>query len=201
TPARNMVNLRDKGIPTDCCLEEGKFKHVKWAVKLGGRTYGTPVVADGRVFIAGDASAARDPKVKGPNKAVLLCFAEADGTFLWQAVHDFPPDPACPAFLNLGPLCTPVVEGERLWYVTPAAEVICAETATGKAMWRYDLCKELKVRVRDCCTSAPLVLGDKLFVVTGNGADLETGKVMSPKAPSFVALDKSRGVPVWMSSA
>ena len=39
---------------------------------------------------------------------------------------------------------TPVVEGKRLYYVTQACELICANVQ-GKVEWTYDMMKELKV--------------------------------------------------------
>jgi outer membrane protein assembly factor BamB len=44
-----------------------------------------------------------------------------------------------------------------------------------------------------------LVIGDRIFVVTGNGNNDE-GKVVSPKAPSFVALEKATGKLLWQSN-
>src|SRR5262245_17378144 len=86
TPSRNLVNLVDKSIPTSWSVEDGKLQNVKWVAKIGNRGYGSPVVADGRVFVSTNNKAPRDKQVKG-KKAVLMCFAEKDGKFLWQAVH------------------------------------------------------------------------------------------------------------------
>ena len=48
-----------------------------------------PVIAGGKVFVATNNAKPRDPKIKG-DKAVLMCFDETDGRFLWQLVHDSP---------------------------------------------------------------------------------------------------------------
>src|SRR5262249_7302968 len=45
----------------------------------------------------------------------------------------------------------------------------------------------------------PLVVGDRVFVVTGNGTNIE-GEVAAPKAPSFIALDKHKGTLRWQSN-
>ena len=58
---------------------------------------------------------------------VLLCFAEPDGKFLCciptkvatGRVHDWPLQGIC---------STPLVEDERLWYVTSRGEVVCLDT-------------------------------------------------------------------------
>ncbi len=51
--------------------------------RLGDTTYGTPVVAGGRVFVGTNNGQPRDPRLPG-DRGVLLCFAEQTGQFLWQ---------------------------------------------------------------------------------------------------------------------
>src|SRR5262245_25603683 len=142
SPQRNMVNLAEKGMPTTWDVEK-KSKNVKWVAETGSRGYGSPVVAGGKVFVATNNEQPRDPKVKGP-KAVLMCYREADGKFLWQAAHDMPPVDAAEG-LNDGLCSTPMVAGDRVYYVTPGCEVVCAGVADGKPVWRYDMVKQLKV--------------------------------------------------------
>lgn len=196
TPARNMVNLVDKNIPADWSVEEGKRKNVKWDALLGSKAYGGPVVGDGKIFIGTNNQNPRDPNVKG-TRAVLMAFNEADGKFLWQITHDYPPDEVFKEAMPYGLFSAPAVDGKRLYYVTPACEVIGADTA-GKIQWRFDMMKELKVVPYHTANCSPLVAGDLLLVITGNGAG-EDGKVVSPKAPSFVAFNKSTGKVAWQS--
>jgi outer membrane protein assembly factor BamB len=199
TVRRNMVNLTARGVPTEWSVEDGKIQNVKWSAELGTKAYGGPVIADGKVFFGTNNANPRDPKVKGPNKAVLMCFDAAGGKFLWQAVHEIPAD----ALFNLGRaygLCsTPCVEGKRHYYLTPGCEVVCGENDTGKVVWRYDLMAKQKVVPTHLGASSPLVVDDLVMVVTGNGID-EGGAVASPKAPSFIALRKDTGEPAWQSN-
>jgi outer membrane protein assembly factor BamB len=203
SPSRNMVNAREQKLPVDWCVEEGKRQNVKWNADLGDRTFGSPVVAHGKIFVATNNAKPRDPNVKG-RKAVLMAFRESDGQFLWQIAHDLPD-------LGLGPHgfaalpSTPAVGGGRLYYLTPACEVICADAENGKVHWRYDMMKELQVHPCPgyCLApplSSPLVIGNLVFVVTGNGVDGEDWKVVSPKAPSFIALDRRTGKLAWQSN-
>src|SRR5262249_16901972 len=83
--SRNMVNLRDKGVPTD--WDVAKKVHVLWVQDLGSKAYGGPVVADGKIFVGTNNEKPRDPKVKG-DKGIIMCFEEKTGKFLWQRVHD-----------------------------------------------------------------------------------------------------------------
>lgn len=196
SPSRNMVNTVERNIPGDWCVEESKRKNVRWMAELGNRTLGSPAVALGRVFVTTNNASPRDPKVKGP-KVVLMAFRETDGQFLWQIAHD--PGPSRGHFPSTA--STPMVVGRRLYYVTPAGKVICADAENGKIQWRYDMVKELQVHPGKWFCEAPtlpslLVLGNLVFAVTGNGTDDE-GKLPSPKAPSFIALDKRTGKLAW----
>src|SRR5262245_2302492 len=85
-PGRNLVNLVEKNLPTEWSAEDGKLKGVKWSAATGNRGYGSPVIAGRRVFVSTNNAQPRDPHAKG-RKAVLMCFGEKDGKFLWQAVH------------------------------------------------------------------------------------------------------------------
>ena len=193
SPQRNLANTIDKNIPTDWNVEEGKQKNIKWVAKLGSRAYGGPAIADGKIYVG--------TNLKGKDayeKAVLMAFNEADGKFLWKIVHDFPNDPLFNMALGEGLLSTPFVEGDRLYYVTPGCEVVCADTA-GKVLWTYDMMKELKVVPFHCANCSPLVVGDLVMVISGNGRD-EQNALPSPKAPSFVALNKKTGKLAWQSN-
>jgi outer membrane protein assembly factor BamB len=198
TPARNMVNLRDMGVPTAWSVEGGKLENVRWVADVGTHTYGSPVIAGGRIFIGTNNGKPRDAKVKGA-KAVLMCFRLSDGKFLWQAVHDMPPPEVQTAAKAVGLCSTPTVEGERVYYVSPSAVVVCAEAGSGKAVWQFDMMKELGVFPCYVATCSPLVIGDRVFVVTGNGID-DQGKLVAPKAPSFLALNKRDGKVLWQSN-
>jgi len=199
TPSRNMVNTVARGIPTDWGNKKGG-KNVKWVADLGDRGYLPPAVAGGKVYIPTNNHKPRDPKVKG-DKAVLMCFDEATGEFLWQIVHDMPPAEIVTDQAKAeGLLSTPVVEGDRLYYVTPAAEVICADASNkGAILWRRDLMKDYKVYPHYVTFCSPLVVGDLVFVGTGNGraGDDPDKPVPEPKAPSFVAINKKDGKVVW----
>jgi outer membrane protein assembly factor BamB len=198
TPSRNMVNTVDKNMPTEWVVEEGKQKNIKWVAQLGDKSHGGPIIANGKVYIGTTNKYPRDPKIKGI-KAVLMCFAEADGKFLWQAVHDYPADELFKDGQFEGLCSAPAVDGKRLYYVTPGCELICADADTGKGVWRLDMMKELKVVPFHLGNCSPLVVGDLVFTMTSNGTDGQ-GDVVSPKAPSFLAVNKDTGKVVWQSN-
>jgi outer membrane protein assembly factor BamB len=49
--------------------------------------------------------------------------------------------------------------------------------------------------------SSPLVWGDLVFVETSNGRDESDEKIPSPKAPSFIAVNKTTGKVVWQDNS
>lgn len=197
SPSRNMVNTVATHVPTQWQVEE-KLENIKWVAKLGSRSYGGPVVAEGRVFIGTNNDVPRDPRIKG-SKAVLMCFRVSDGQFLWQNAHDMPPAEIVREALRDGLCSTPAVAGDKVYYVTPASQVICAKTSTGEIVWRLDMMEKFKVYPNYVSNCSPLIVGDLVYIITGNGTN-EEGKIISPTAPSFLALSKDTGAVKWKSA-
>lgn len=196
TPARNMVNTIDKNIPTTWSAEEGKKKNVKWTVEMGSRSFGGPAIADGVIYMGTNNAHPRDKKIEAKDKAILMAFQASDGKYLWQIVHDIPDDENFGEGRGEGLCSTPVVEGKRLYYVTPGAELVCANTS-GKVEWTYDMMKQLKVMPFHLANCSPLIVGDNVMLVTSHGRD-KAGDLS--KAPSFIAVNKNTGKLVWQSS-
>jgi len=106
-----------------------KQRNIKWTAQLGSQTYGTPVIADGRIFIGTNNQAGYLKRYPSSvDLGCLLCFRESDGKFLWQhsneklptgRVHDWPMQGICSTLL---------VTKDRLWYVSNRGEVVCLDT-------------------------------------------------------------------------
>ena len=102
--------------------------------RLGSQTYGNPVVANGKVFIGTNNGAGYLKRYPAEvDLGVLLCFDEADGKFLWQDSSEKLPTGRVNDWPLQGICCTPLVEGNRLWYVTSRGEVKCLDTEKRKA--------------------------------------------------------------------
>jgi outer membrane protein assembly factor BamB len=217
-PQRNPVNLTAKNVPTDWSVGDKPSgnKGIKWSAEFGDYAYAGPVIADGKVFVGTGNSKPRDPNVKG-DKGVVMCFNEADGKFLWQAVHD--KEDGNIDSPGAGIASTPAVDGKRVYYLDNRGELICATTEglgggknegvtdeqhKGKndadVVWRLDLAK-LGVVPHQHPASSPLVVGDLVFVGTSNGVTLGKDAVENPKAPSFIAVDKKTGEIKWQDSS
>lgn len=202
-PTRNMVNLTAKGLPAEWSVEEGDMKNVKWFGDLGSKSYGGPIISGGKIFVGTNNQKPRDKKYVKDGKpidlGIVMCFAEADGKFQWQnvfpklaagRVQDWPLEGIC---------STPVVDGNRIYYVSNRCEVVCADTA-GQIKWKLDMIKDLGVFPHNLAVCSPLLVGDHVWVVTANGVDEGHINVPSPKAPSFIKVDKGTGKVLWQDN-
>ena len=230
SPDRNGVNLRARDIPAHFVPEGGENgtpgTNVIWEQQLGWKAYGSPVVAEGRIFVGTNNGHPRNPRdrekpepgeeVGRPlDKGVLMCFDQASGQFLWQAVHDKHPAGLAHDWPREGIASTPCVAEGRLYYVSNDGKLVCADVdgfADGNQgiqtekyrtdtdadfIWVLDMMEELKVSPHNLSVCSPLVHGDHVFVVTGHGIDVEHDKIPNPEAPSFIAVDRLTGRVRW----
>ena len=193
-PDRNMVSS-EKGLPVDWSDGPAR-KNIKWVAELGDVTYGSPVISGGRVFIGTN----NDEKGVREKRGVLKCFSEKDGRLLWRAVHEKLAD-AGEDDSAIGICSTPCVVGEHVYYVSNRAELVCAAVENGKPVWTLDLRGALGISPNQASASSPLVAGDLVFVVTGQGANSKTGIVKNPQAPSFIAVERKTGKIAWQDSS
>jgi outer membrane protein assembly factor BamB len=217
--SRNMVSA-ETGLPDT--FDPATGKNLLWAVPNGNESYGTPVVAGGRVFIATNNDPPRDPRLKG-DRGVLLCLDAKDGRLVWQLAlqkrgpTNFWDWPHC------GMCSPPTVEGDRVYMVTNRGEVVALDLAglangndgpykeegalfalrgdppvelaptDADILWLCDLTQSAGVRQHDSAHSAILVHGPYLYVNTSNGLNDQHSGVENPGAPSLVVLDKATG--------
>ena len=225
--SRNNIS-NTKGLPTEWTagefdLDTGEWqpatsKNILWAAPLGSQSYGNPVVSGGKAYVGsnnGKGYLKRYPAAI--DLGCLLAFNIQDGSFLWQdsseklptgRVHDWPLQGIC---------CAPLVEGDRLWYVTSRGEVKCLDTegfrdgendgpwtaekvtANDEAdgVWVLDMMKQLGISQHNMCSCSVTSAGNFLFVNTGNGVDEGHLNLPNPNAPSFLCLDKRDGKVLW----
>ena len=123
TPDRNMVSNM-KGLPAEWDVKTRK--NIKWVADLGSQSYGNPVVAGGMVFVGTNNELVRDPKQPG-DRGVLMAFRESDGEFLWQQTHVKLESGRANDWPFQGVASSPLVEGERLYYVSNRGVVHCLD--------------------------------------------------------------------------
>jgi outer membrane protein assembly factor BamB len=136
--SRNNV-VQERGLASD--WSPGKFerktgkwdpstaRNIKWVAPLGTISYGSPVIADGRILVGTNNGAGYLPRYSSEvDLGCLVCFRERDGEFLWQfsaeklptgRVHDWP---------LMGICSSPLVENDRAWLVSNRGEVVCLDT-------------------------------------------------------------------------
>lgn len=211
---RNNVTDQE-GVPTEWDVTEGK--NVRWSMELGSETYGNPVIANGLVYVGTNNGAGYLERYPSDvDLGVLLCFDEKDGTFLWQhsneklptgRVHDWPQQGICSA---------PLVDGERLWYVTSRGEVVCLDSKgfhdgendgdkgepnenkdEADVIWSFNMMKELGVSQHNMCSCSVTCAGNLLFVNTSNGVDEGHKKLPAENAPSFLCMNRDTGEVIW----
>ena len=213
TPDRNMV-ANMKGLPTTWDVKTKK--NVKWVAQLGSQSYGNVVVSGGMVFVGTNNEGLRDPKITG-DKGVLMAFRESDGQFMWQMVHDKLSAGRVNDWPYHGVASSPLVEGDRVYYVSNRAELVCLDTQgfrdkendgpvtdealTGETnadvVWKFDMIEEVGSLPHNLANSSPVSYGDLIYVSTSNGQDESHVNIPSPKAPSIIAVNKKTGKLVW----
>jgi outer membrane protein assembly factor BamB len=209
---RNMVNPNEKNMPVEWDVRTGK--NIKWVTELGSLAYGNPVVAGGRIFVGTNNDARYDKGIVG-DRGNILCFQEKDGAFLWQAVHDKLAAGRVNDWPRQGVCSALEVRGDRAWYLNNRCEAVCIDTAglaDGNAgfpdeayqgpdkadiIWTYDMIEELGVFPHNLATSSPLILENRVMLVTGNGVDEGHLNLPAPGSPSFVAFDTQSGELLW----
>lgn len=210
-PSRNRA-FPATGLPAEVTAD----KNLLWSAPLGTEAYAGPTVVGGQVYVGTNNGKPRDETRQG-DLGVLMAFRAADGGFLWQATHAKLPGGSINDWPDQGVCSTPTVDGERVYYLSNRAELVALDSrgfadgeddgvtdaAKGPAqadlVWKLDLIAAAGVFPHHMAAAAPLVVGDLIFVNTGNGVD-EKQQVKNPAAPSFVAVDKKTGKLVWQSN-
>jgi outer membrane protein assembly factor BamB len=213
TNVRNMVSDM-KGLPVTWDIQSKK--NVRWVAQLGSQSYGNPVVSGGKVFLGTNNEGLRDPKQPG-DRGVLIAFGEKDGSFLWQITHEKLASGRANDWPYQGVASSPLVEGDRLYYVSNRCELLSVDTEgfkdgendgpykdekltgehDGDIVWKLDMMEELGVMPHNLSNSSPISWGDLIYVSTSNGQDESHVNIPAPRAPALIAVDKKTGKVVW----
>ena len=198
TPQRNMISPME-GIPTSWDITTKK--NVKWVAQLGSTSYGNPVVSGGQVYVGTNNELVRNPK-EGGDRGVLMCFRESDGKFLWQHTNMKLPGDGANDWPEQGVCSSPLVEEDRLYYVSNRCELVCLNThgdgnGNAKVIWKFDMIGEVGSSPHYMSNSSPVSYGDLIFAGTANGQDESHVNVPSPQAPSMIAVNNNTGKLVW----
>ncbi len=148
-----------------------------WKVTNLGEGHAAPSVANGRIYGMG----------RRVDDEVVWALDEKTGKEAWSAkIADGITLGGAQG--GYGPRSTPTIDGNLLYTLGVAGDLVCMDTATGKIRWRKNLVTEFGGRVPQWGYSeSPLIDGTKVIVTPGNGQ------------ATLVALNKMTGAPVWTS--
>lgn len=211
---RNSVS--GAAVPTSWDVKSGE--NIRWIAPIGSTTYGNPVVANGKVFVGtnnGGGFVKRLPK--DVDLGVLLCFDEKTGKLLWQHSSEKLAQGSHVDWPDQGICSTPLIVGNRLYYVTNRGEVACLDTAgyyddkndgaateanqnkdEADVVWTYNMMEQLKVHQHYMSNCSVTSAGELLFICTSQGID-EDGN--NSDAPSFICLNRETGKLVWADNS
>jgi len=165
-----------------------------WTFAEAGLGYSGPAVVGDRLYMSagrGDSDFvfALDLKNLENGKPKELWSARIGPLFQWKG-----------NIWNIGPNATPTVDGDLVFGLGGAGDLICVEASSGKELWRKNLPRDLEGEVNPIGGGtedptplgwgyawAPLVDGDKLICVPGGKQGL------------LAALDKKTGKVLWQS--
>jgi outer membrane protein assembly factor BamB len=144
-----------------------------WGVKGLGRGYASVAVAGSRIYTMGDRG----------NAEYLIARSRANGKELWAARVGQP-------WRDGGPRSTPTLDGDRVYALSPHGDLVCADAAKGKILWRKNLPTDFGGRMMSGWgySESPLVDGDKLICTPG-GTDA-----------TLLALDNKTGAVIWKAA-
>jgi outer membrane protein assembly factor BamB len=140
------------------------------ATGLGGG-YSSVAISGGKIFTLGNKN----------GKSYAHALDEQSGKLLWSAEIGQAGD-------NLG--CTPTVDGDRVYGIGQAGDLVCLSVANGAVLWRKSFPRDFGGNCGGWrYTESPLVDGDKLVCTPG------------AKEATIVALNKKTGAVIWKCAA
>ncbi len=149
-----------------------------WQIHGLGQGYSSVSVARGRIYTMGDRVDPRNPQAR--KQEYVICLDEKNGKDLWATRVAEP-------YGDGGPRCTPTVDGDRVYALSPQGNLVCLDARTGKEIWHKSLPKDFGGHVQTSwayCES-PLVDGERLVCTPGG------------KEATLLALDKRTGATIW----
>jgi len=138
-----------------------------WSTSGLGRGYAGTAVVGGRVYTMG----------RRGSSEYMICLDADKGQQLWAAT------------VGKGDHCncTPTVDGSRVYGIGLNGDLLCADAATGRKVWRKSFADDFdgKMMSQWGFSESPLVDGNKLVCTPGGSRAI------------MVALDKQTGKPIW----
>ncbi|HYF34261.1 MAG TPA: PQQ-binding-like beta-propeller repeat protein [Prosthecobacter sp.] len=107
-------------------IDMSTTKNCAWVAKLGSQTYGTPVIADGRIYVGTNNESPRNPKHIG-DRGIVMCFDEKTGDFKWQLVSPKMGTGKVNDWEYLGICAAPTIVGNRAYVPSNRCQIVCLD--------------------------------------------------------------------------
>ncbi|SKB06494.1 Outer membrane protein assembly factor BamB, contains PQQ-like beta-propeller repeat [Prosthecobacter debontii] len=107
-------------------IDMSTTKNCLWVAKLGSQTYGTPVVANGTVYVGTNNESPRDPKNIG-DRGIVMAFDEKTGAFKWQMVSPKMGSGKVNDWEYLGICASPTIVGNRAYVPSNRCQIVCLD--------------------------------------------------------------------------
>ncbi|HEV3341202.1 MAG TPA: PQQ-binding-like beta-propeller repeat protein [Pirellulales bacterium] len=148
-----------------------------WKAEGLGEGYSTPSVAGNLIYLMGN---------KDGQEWVLAVDRTKEGQGVW-AFSTGPIDHGGGGYP--GPRSTPTVDGNRVFALGLAGELVALDAKTGKVHWRHNLVKDFGGKVGGWGYAESVLIDDKWLLCTPGGDEA-----------TIVALLKTNGKPVWQDA-
>ncbi|MFO0966069.1 MAG: PQQ-binding-like beta-propeller repeat protein [Gemmataceae bacterium] len=124
-----------------------------------------------------------EKKVNRKGDGFVFCLDAETGKMIWKTRIG-------PFYYNSygsGGRCTPTIDGDKLYALSPHGLLVCLKTADGSLVWEKSLVKEFGGRMMSGWgySESPTIDGDRVVCTPGG------------KKATMVALDKNTGSTIW----
>lgn len=107
-------------------IDMSTTKNCLWVAKLGSQTYGTPMIANGQVYVGTNNESPRDSKSVG-DRGVVMVFDEYTGEFKWQLVSPKMGSGKVNDWEYLGICASPTIVGDKAYVPGNRCQILCLD--------------------------------------------------------------------------
>ncbi len=227
---RSAPLLATDTVPRLWKCEERNADHIVWTLQIGASCGPVSLHNNRLLFGTTAVKVGKRGRIIDRNYGgSVWCVDSRSGKLLWQSLHTRRGRPGYER-PSIGVRSQPVVKDSLVYYVSNRGELMCLDLAgfhdgrndgvvrnevrshmlTADVVWKLDMVTKFGIHRFDSIDgnnpcSTPLVVGDLVYCITGNGCSYEHGGrykrlVPAPKAPAFVAVDRRNGKVKWTST-
>jgi outer membrane protein assembly factor BamB len=107
-------------------IDMSTTKNCLWVAKLGSQTYGTPMIANGQVYVGTNNESPRNDKQIG-DRGIMMVFDEYTGQFKWQLVSPKMGSGKVNDWEYLGICASPTIVGDKAYVPSNRCQIVCLD--------------------------------------------------------------------------